>query len=86
MSKFVVVQNFLQAKALLEHHYIVFIGDLLSDMSMYACYLMGDTITYVIYEFPYAAILRNGDWEGFKQLYSIAKQTDTPMYTIMREL
>jgi hypothetical protein len=86
MSKFVEVRNYLQAKALLEHHYIVFIGGPFSDMSLYACYLMNDAIIYVVYEFPYAAVLRNGDWAGFKKLYSIARETATPMFTIMREV
>jgi hypothetical protein len=85
MSKFVEVQNFLQAKALLEHHYIVFIGGPFTDMSLYACYLLNDAIIYVIYEFPYAAILRNGDWDGFQKIYSIARETDTPMFTIMHD-
>lgn len=86
MSKFIEVRNYIQAKALLEHNYIVFIGGPFSDMSLYACYLAGDAIIYVVYEFPYAAILRNGDWDGFKRLYSIAKETDTPMFTIMRDM
>ena len=82
----VMIRNYLQAKALLEHSYGVFIGNPYSDLPIYACYLFGDMIIFVEYILPNAAILHNGDWTGFEKLYTAAKEFDTPMYTIMHDV
>jgi hypothetical protein len=82
-AKFVEVQNFLQAKALLEHSYVVFICDPVTDLPLYACSLRGDMIIFVEYVFPNAAILRQGDWTGFEKLYDVAREYNTPIYTIL---
>jgi hypothetical protein len=84
MAKFIKVQNFLQAKALLEHDYIVIIGNPLDDMSIFAFILKGETIKAVEYISPYAVILQNCDWAKFENLYYIAKEYDTQMYATMR--
>jgi len=82
-ARFVEVQNYLQAKALLEHDYVVFICDPVTELPLYACCLKGAAIVFVEYIFPNAAILRQGDWAGFEKLYSVAREYDTPIYTIM---
>lgn len=79
------IQNYLQAKALLEHSYIVFIGDPLSGLPLYACFLKNELLIFAEFVLPNAAILRNGDWERFEKLYDTARQFDTLMYTIMVE-
>ena len=82
-GRFVKVQNFLQAKALLEHSYAVYFGDPFSGLPLYACFLKDETVVFAEYVFPNAAILRSGDWTRFEKLYNVAKEFDTLMYTIM---
>jgi hypothetical protein len=78
------VLNYLQAKALLEHDYVVVIGNPLFDMPVYACYLDADIIICVEYISPHAGIMRYGDWDAFEELYAIAKESDTLMLAAMR--
>lgn len=85
MGKFVTVQNYLQAKALLEHDYVVFIGNLFDDSPLFACYLAGSMVIFAEYVFSNAAILRNGDWAMFEKLYSVAQEFNAPMYTVFRD-
>ena len=83
-GRFVLVQNYLQAKALLEHSFAVFFGDPFSGLPLYACFLKEDAVIFAEYVFPNAAILRCGDWARFEKLYNVAREFDTMMYTIMQ--
>ena len=83
-GRFVMVQNYLQAKALLEHDYVIFIGDPIIGLPLYSCFLRGSIIIFVEYLFPNAAILRDGDWTKFEKLYQVAEESDTIMFTIMQ--
>ncbi len=84
-GKFVMIQNFLQAKALLEHSYVVFVCSFFSDIPLFACGLVGNTVIFAEYILPNAVILRHGDWSRFFKLYSVAKEFGAPMYTIMQD-
>lgn len=63
----------------------MFIGDPLSDLPLYACLLKDDTVIFVEYIFPNAAILRQGDWEKFERLYAVADEYGIPMFSIMHD-
>jgi hypothetical protein len=84
-GRFVLVHNYLQAKALLEHSYAVYFGDPSSGLPLYACFLKDNAVIFAEYVFPNAAILRCGDWVRFEKLYTVAKEFDTLMYTIMQD-
>jgi hypothetical protein len=74
----------LQAKALLEHDYVMLIGNPLIDLPVYACYLKGDAIIWVEYISPCTGILRHSDWDAFRELFKIAQDADTLMFATMR--
>ena len=71
---------------MLEHSYAVFFGDPVTGLPLYACFLKDDIVIFAEYVFPNAAILRSGDWTRFEKLYSVAREFDTLMYTIMQDI